>query len=260
MVRAWAPALLSSLVCCPLLLGSSPAWCQTFTDLEARGRPPVVWGAPPPGDSAASDSSALPSETPSNGGARVSTEPGVGADPGAAPSPPPPSDYEFPTAGERLKDWALNAFGPTAVAGSVTSAAWGQWVSNEPREWPGSREGFAKRFGVASATTAITETSLSLLSAASRQDVHYYRCPCTGLGPRVLYAIKTTFMARRPDGSAVFSAPKTMSPFVGPLVTRNTLYPARYTYADGALSGAYALLMNVGWSLAYEFVLRPPAW
>jgi len=168
--------------------------------------------------------------------------------------------YRFPSGREQLKDWALNAFGPSAVAGSVVSSAWGQWVIDEPPEWPGGGEGFAKRFGAASATTAITETSFSLLSAATRQDTRYYRCPCTGLGPRLTHSIRMTFMARRPDGSAVFSVAKTVSPFVGPLVTRTTLYPERYTYGDGALSGAYAVLMNAGWNLAREFILRAPEW
>ncbi len=168
--------------------------------------------------------------------------------------------YRFPSGREQLKDWALNAFGPSAVAGSVASSAWGQWVTNEPAEWPGGGRGFAQRLGAASATTAITETSFSLLSAATRQDARYYRCPCTGLGPRLAHSIKMTFVARRPDGSAVFSVAKTASPFVGPLVTRTTLYPERYGYGDGALSGAYAVLMNAGWNLAREFVLKAPGW
>jgi hypothetical protein len=177
--------------------------------------------------------------------------------PGRAPGSPA---YRFPTGGEELRAWALNAFGPSAIAGSATSAAWGQWVTDEPPEWTGDGRGFAQRFGAASLTTAITETSFSLLSAAMRQDPRYYRCPHAGLGPRLAHALKLTFMARRPDGSAVFSVAKTASPFVGPLVTRTTIYPERYTCGDGALSGAYAVLMNAGWNLAREFVLKAPRW
>lgn len=168
--------------------------------------------------------------------------------------------YRFPTRGERFESWAWNALGPPALAGSLTSAAWGQWVTDEPPQWPDDDEGYLRRFGAASATTAITETSFSLLSAAFRQDSRYYRCPCSGVGPRLGHALKMTFMARRPDGSATFSVPKTVSPFAGPLVTRTTLYPEPYTIGDGALSGVYAVLMNAGWNLAYEFVLPAPAW
>lgn len=168
--------------------------------------------------------------------------------------------YRFPSARARFGDWAGNTFGPSAIAGSATSAAWGQWVVDEPPEWPDDGRGFAQRFGAASLTTAITETSLSLLSAASRQDARYYRCPRTGFGPRLTHAIRMTFMARRPDGSAAFSVAKTASPFIGPLVTRTTIYPERYTCGDGALSGAYAVLMNAGWNLAREFILKTPGW
>jgi hypothetical protein len=168
--------------------------------------------------------------------------------------------YRLPTRQERFEWWARDMLGPSAVAGDLTSAAWGQWVDDEPPEWTDDDEGYVKRLGAAAATTAITETSFSLLSAAFRQDTRYYRCPCQGIGPRIGHAIKMTLMARTPDGSTAFSLAKTASPFVGPLVTRATLYPDRYTLGDGALSGAYAVLMNAGWNLAREFVLKAPKW
>ena len=168
--------------------------------------------------------------------------------------------YHFPARRERFEQWAMNALGPSTVAGDFTSAAWGQWVTDEPPQWPDDDEGYVKRLGVAAATTAITETSLSLLSAAFRQDARHHRCPCTGIGPRLGHALKMTFMARRPDGSAAFSLPKAVSPFTGPLVTRTTMYPEGTTLADGALSGAYAVLMNAGWNVAREFVLPAPGW
>jgi hypothetical protein len=178
----------------------------------------------------------------------------------AAPALAADTGYRFPARQERFESWAMNALGPSAVSGSLASAAWGQWVTDEPPQWPDDDEGYVKRLGVASATTAITETSLALLSAAFRQDPRYHRCPCTGVGPRLGHALKMTFMARRADGSAAFSLPGTVAPFVGPLVTRSTLYPEGYTLADGALSGAYAVLMNAGWNVAREFVLKAPEW
>ncbi len=168
--------------------------------------------------------------------------------------------YRLPTARERVEAWGFNAFGPSALAGDFASAGWGQWVSGEPEEWSKDGDGFSRRFGVAAATTGITETSFAVLSAAFREDARYYRCPCTGLVPRAAHALRMTFVARRADGRAAFSVPKTVSPFAGPLVTRAALYPDRYTLADGALSGVYALLMNAGWNLAREFVLEAPAW
>lgn len=171
-----------------------------------------------------------------------------------------PGTYRFPTGAERVRSWAWDGFGPTAIGGDLVSAGWGQWVSGEPPEWRKDGQGFAKRFGFAAATTAITETSFAVLSAAFREDARYYRCPCTGLVPRATHALRMTLFGRRRDGDAAFSVSKTASPFVGPLVSQSMLYPDRYTVGDAMLSGAYAVLMNAGWNLAREFVLKAPAW
>jgi len=260
MIRSWTATSLCALLGCSLVAATSPARGQPLDDAGRRDRPPALLGAGPGSSANVAEAARAPVTIRWRAAPGAFAETATGPDPGWAPSAPDSSPYRFPSGKEQLAAWAVNAFGPAAVAGSVTSASWGQWVIDEPPEWSGDGKGFAKRFGVASATTAITETSFSLMSAALRQDPRYYRCPCSGLGPRLAHALKMTFMARKPDGSAVFSVPKTVSPFVGPLVTRTTLYPERYTVGDGALSGAYAVLMNAGWNLAREFVLKAPAW
>jgi hypothetical protein len=168
--------------------------------------------------------------------------------------------YEFPTPREQFVAWALNAAGPSALGGSATSASWGQWVSEEPPEWDGGGRGFSKRLGTGVVTTVITETSQSMLSAAMTQDPAYYRCPRPGFGPRLGHALRMAVYARDHDGNAVFSPAKTLAPFVGPIATRTTLYPARYTWRDGAVSGACGLLINAGWNIAKEFVMSAPTW
>jgi hypothetical protein len=260
MIRSWTAALLSWMVGCSMVPSSSPAGDRILRYAGARNGFAAVLEVPESGRMDAPCPALTPFAARRGRGLEIGAEPGVGAEPSMATPRHESGEYRFPSGRERLKDWAVSAFGPFAVAGSAATAAWGQWVSNEPPEWPGDGNGFAKRFGVASATTAITETSFSLLSAATHQDARYYRCPCTGRGPRLVHALKMTFMARRPDGTAVFSVAKTVSPFVGPLMTRTTLYPDRYTYGDGALSGVYALLMNAGWNLAHEFVLKAARW
>jgi len=178
------------------------------------------------------------------------------------------SVYAFPSAKEQFRLWAMNAAGPSAIAANLASASWRHWVTDEPEEWDSDGRGFAQRFGTASATTFVTETSLSLASAALHQDAIYYRCPRGGFGSRVKHATAMSFMARDRQGNAVFSPGKTLAPFVGPLVTVTTLYPEGYSYGDALLSGAYSLLVNVAWNAAREFVIgappwrsgRPPAW
>ncbi len=171
-----------------------------------------------------------------------------------------PGDYTFPSAQDRSRAWVMSALGPPAIAGNLVGAAWRHWATDEPPEWDTDGGGFARRFATGSLTTFTSETSLTLASAAMRQDAGYYRCPRTGFGSRLGHALVMTFAARDRDGDLVFSPGKTLSPFVGPVVTVTTHYPDRYTYADGLVSGAYGLLMNAGLNAAREFVLKAPPW
>ncbi len=168
--------------------------------------------------------------------------------------------YEFPSARRQLRTWAMNATGPWAVAGNFVGASWRHWATDEPAEWDTDARGLARRFGTASLSTFIGETTLSLSSAALRQDANYYRCPRTGFGPRARHAVAMAFMARDPQGNAVFSPGKTFSPFVGPVIVVTAFYPGAQSWKGGLLSGAYGLLINAGWNAAREFVVQAPPW
>lgn len=170
------------------------------------------------------------------------------------------SSYEFPSGKERAAYWAKRAMGPTAFVAAATGASWGTWVTNEPPEWGKRGEGFGRRVGNSLATTAINQTSLALISEVTRQDSAYYRCPCSGFGPRLKHVVKMTFMGRNRKGKMVFSPGKMISPFIGPMVTRNTLYPDRYGPGDAAVSGVYGIGAFAAWNFVYEFILPAKRW
>ena len=172
----------------------------------------------------------------------------------------PQSIYRFPSARRQLGTWAWNAVGPSAIGGNLVGASWRQWVTEEPSEWGDGWEGFGKRFGAGSLTTFVGETSLALGSAAMHQDPGYYRSPASGTWPRAWHAVRMTFLARTPDGRAVFSPAKTLSPFAGPLVTQTSVYPDRYDWEAVLTSGAFGLLITAGWNAAREFVVPTPPW
>jgi len=184
---------------------------------------------------------------------------GTGPDSSFVPAPNP-GGYVFPSGSTQLRSWAMNVAGPSAVAGNLVGASWRQWVTEQPVEWGNQGVGFARRLGTGSLATAISESSRSLVSAAMRQDAGYYRSPRSGLIPRLGHAVVMTFVARNREGRAVLSPGKTFSPFVGPVVVQTTLYPDRYSTADGLRSGAYGLLGNAGLNVAREFILRAPNW
>jgi hypothetical protein len=188
----------------------------------------------------------------------------VGATPAVAEStavPPIESvGYVFPSARSQFRTWALNCAGPSAIAGNLAGASWRQWVTDEPPQWDDDGRGFVNRLGTSFASSAMCETSLSLVSAAMGQDAIYYRSPLAGLVPRARHALAMTVLARNRQGERVFSPGKSISPFVGPLVVENTLYPEGYNFSEALVSGACNLLINAGVNLAREFILKSPAW
>lgn len=173
---------------------------------------------------------------------------------------PEPVGYVFPSPAERFRAWAMNCAGPAAIAGNLAGASWRQWVTDQPSEWDDDRGGFAKRFGTAFLSSALCETSLSVASAATRQDATYYRSPRSGLFPRAGHALAMTILARNVHGEKVLSPGKMFSPFVGPLLVENTLYPEGYHFSEALVSGACNLLINAGMNAAREFILRSPRW
>lgn len=171
-----------------------------------------------------------------------------------------PVGYVFPSPRDRFRAWAMNCAGPAAIAGNLAGASWRQWVTDQPPEWNDDRSGFAKRFGTAFAASAICETSLSIASAATGQDPTYYRSPRPGLFPRAGHALAMTILARNGRGEKVLSPGKMFSPFVGPLVVENTLYPEGYHFSEALVSGACNLLIIAGMNAAREFILKSPPW
>ena len=165
----------------------------------------------------------------------------------------PATTYVFPTDRELGAYWVRNVLGPKAFIGATITASWTTWVHLVPDEW-GHRRGWGKRFGVAFLDNSMNETARVALSVAMNQDPMYYRCDCTGTWARTKHAIKLSFMSRNTSGAYVFAPPKIVGPFVGPLVTRNTIYPSRFDSSNAAASGAYYLAGTVGWNLVREFI------
>jgi hypothetical protein len=195
---------------------------------------------------------------PASAGAQEPAPPPV--QPGQKREEPAPGTYVFPSGKERAAYWLKRSMGPTAFVAAATGASWGTWVTEEPPEWGNRGEGFGRRVGNSLATTAINQTSLALISEVTRQDSAYYRCACSGFGARLKHVAKMTFMGRNRKGEAVFSPGKMISPFIGPMVTRNTLYPDRYGPGDAAVSGVYGIGAFAAWNFVYEFILPAKRW
>jgi hypothetical protein len=187
-----------------------------------------------------------PADAQSQGNGKVSG----GGNPAALPATTP---YVFPTNRQMGGYWVRNVLGPKAFVGATLTASWNTWVNLSPDEW-GHRRGWGKRFGVSFLDNSMNETARTSLSVAMNQDPMYYRCECSGAWARTKHAFKLSFMSRKSSGAYVFAPPKIIAPFVGPLVTRNTIYPSSFDSSNAASAGAYYLAGSVGWNLFREFV------
>jgi hypothetical protein len=169
------------------------------------------------------------------------------------PAALPATTYVFPTDRQMGNYWIRNVLGPRAFMGSTFTASWNTWVNLSPDEW-GHRRGWGKRFGASFLDNSMNESARVSLSLAMKQDPMYYRCECSGAWARTKHAITLSFMSRKSSGAYVFAPPKIAAPFVGPLVTRNTIYPSSFDSSNAVGAGAYYLAGSVGWNMFREFI------
>jgi hypothetical protein len=150
--------------------------------------------------------------------------------------------------------WLSHTLGPKALIGGTFTASWNQWITDSPSEWAKDATGWGQRFGSAMLDNGINTTSLVWLSHFTGQDPRYRRCECTGFGPRLGHAFKLAFTGYNRNGSLVFSPAKVISPVTGPLVTRNTVYPDRFSGVGHAFGGyGYYMAGGVAWNVFKEF-------
>jgi len=240
------------MVCCLLL----PISVFGETPSETPALQPIS------GDSAEPDSLVEPQGNASNGnnGSNTSGNSGNGSTANSGPGALAATGYVFPSSGQVFRHWVWSIVGPRTLVPSGLRATWNTWVEDTPKEWEENASGWGKRFGAAVADNAMNQTALTLLSSAMHQDHQYYRCPCSGTWSRTRHAIKMSFMSRNHSGDTVFAPPKIVSRWVGPMVTRNTIYPGRYNSGDAAVAGATYLAGSVAWNVLREFFLKSPAW
>ena len=250
-------AVLSCLVAC-CLFSSSLSFAQTSSQLPPAVPEETVESQPLTLiDSRLQTTTTVDDTQPSadsqangNGSGSTTKRTKVTGSPTGAPAS---TAYVFPTDREMGAYWVRNVLGPKAFVGATVNASWNTWVHLTPDEW-GHRRGWGKRFGVSLLDNSMNESARVLLSLAMNQDPMYYRCDCSGAWARTKHAIKMSFMSRNRSGGSVFAPPKIVAPFVGPLVTRNTIYPSRFDSSNAASSGAYYLVGSVGWNIVREFI------
>lgn len=170
----------------------------------------------------------------------------------------PPALYTPPTESQKLHNWASNAFGPAAIAGSAVGGAIDQ-AFNFPGKWGQGTDAYGARVASNLGISLVTATAQYSLAEVFHEDTAYYRCACKGFIPRFWHAaISTVSAPRESDGHRSFSIALTTSPFIGPLTAANTWIPTHDGPMLGFHMGAHNLLGQFGQNEALEFLYGGP--
>jgi hypothetical protein len=166
--------------------------------------------------------------------------------------------YVPPTQSQKFHNFAWNALGPVAFAGSSFAAAIDQGF-NFPHAWGQGADAYGARVASNLGISLVTATAQYSLAEAFHEDTAYYRCTCTGFLPRFWHAAVSTVASRRgEDGHRAFSIALTASPLIGPMVAANTWIPTRDGATLGFHMGVHNLMGQFGQDEALEFLYGGP--
>jgi len=118
----------------------------------------------------------------------------------AQPVAAPQASVNSPMTGQERIDWIVGGtIGPKSLGVGVIASAW-QTAWNVPDEWGRSWSGAGKRYLQREADVAISNTIEAGLGAIWGERADYIPSHKQGIKPRLGYALKTVFLAYRPDG------------------------------------------------------------
>jgi hypothetical protein len=119
----------------------------------------------------------------------------------AQPAAKPEARIDAPMTAKERVHWIVDGtIGPKSlfVVGPIGTAWQTAW--NTPEEWGQTWSGAGKRYLQREADVAISNTIEAGLGAIWGERADYIRSHKQGFKPRLAYALKTVFLAHRPDG------------------------------------------------------------
>lgn len=157
------------------------------------------------------------------------------------------------TQNERLRYYFKHMLSPEAVLRSAAGAGINQAL-NIPHEWGQGAEGYGRRFASSFGAHIVQSTVMYGASAVLHEDNRYFRSGLTGFGPRLKYAIASTFMARHDDGSRHFSWSRVGSYAAAAAISRLWQPPSEKGSTHIADSFGIFIGVETGFNVAREFL------
>jgi hypothetical protein len=144
-------------------------------------------------------------------------------------------------------------FGKTAWLHTAAGAAI-QHIRNSPKEWGRGAEGLGKRVGSGLGEHAVKGTIQFAVAGIRHEELGYRPSGKQGFGPRLKYALLSSFVTRKTTtGQRTFAAGRVSGALGSGLVSR-LWQPARlHTVTSGLASGGIMLGADAGVNAAREF-------
>jgi len=174
----------------------------------------------------------------------------------AAPAPDRPSAplvYTPLTQSERARRYAKSMFGMEAVGRAAAGAGIQQWT-NTPHEWGEGAEGYGRRFANSFGENIVRQTIVYGVSSAIDEDNRYFRSERTGFGSRTMYAVESTFLARRSDGTRRLSYSRIIGLVATAFISRAWQPPSESGPSHAAGSLGTTVGTEIGFNIAREFL------
>ncbi len=164
-----------------------------------------------------------------------------------------PLVYVPMTQSERARHYVKSMFSLESVARSATGAGVRQWT-NTPPEWGQGADGYAKRFAHSFGENMVRQTITYGIADALDEDNRYFRSERTGFGSRTTYAVESTFLARRPDGTRKVSYSRIIGLVATAFISRTWQPPSLRGPGHAMGSLGTAVGTEVGFNMVREFL------
>jgi hypothetical protein len=164
-------------------------------------------------------------------------------------------DFVPMTRTDREVEYIRGLVGPSAFVFSAAQAGLGQ-ARDRPHEWGQGAEGFGLRMGSAYAAHVVGTTVTDGLAWALKEDNRYFASGEKSFGRRLWYALTSTLLARRNDGSQTFSFSGVGGTAGGAFISRAWQPRSTTSAGDGAVAFGLGMAFRAGTNVFHEFAPR----
>jgi hypothetical protein len=163
-----------------------------------------------------------------------------------------PAEFQPQTQSERLHHYLAGTFSAESVLRSAAGSAILQWADT-PTEWGQGAEGYARRFGNSYAQHIMRQTIMYGAADLLHEDNRYFPSGKTTSGARLKYAVASSFLARKDDGTRRISFSR-LGTYAAVAFISREWQPHTTNGAQNAASNIETTLATeVGFNIAREF-------